>query len=93
VEVLLDTKAVRVEPGNNRCIRLAIRTPQQERTLSGSDLLAAAGRRPNPEAPNHAVAGFASDARGFIPVDERLVIRVPPAMEPIIPSRRGRDSR
>jgi pyruvate/2-oxoglutarate dehydrogenase complex dihydrolipoamide dehydrogenase (E3) component len=77
VEVLLNTEAVRVEPGGSGQIRLAVRTPEGERTLTGSHLLVAAGRQPNTERLNLAIAGIATDARGFIPVNERLETNVP----------------
>jgi pyruvate/2-oxoglutarate dehydrogenase complex dihydrolipoamide dehydrogenase (E3) component len=76
-DVLLDTEVVRVEPGSDGHIRLAIRTPEKERTLTGSHLLAATGRRPNTEALNLAAAGIATNAHGFIPVNERLETSVP----------------
>ena len=77
VDVLLNTEAVRVEPGGDGRIRLAVRTPEGERTLSGSHLLAATGRQPNTEALHLDAAGIATDARGFIPVNERLETNAP----------------
>jgi pyruvate/2-oxoglutarate dehydrogenase complex dihydrolipoamide dehydrogenase (E3) component len=77
VEVLLNTEALRVEPGGDGRIRLGVRTPDGERTLTGSHLLVAAGRLPNTERLNLAAAGIATDARGFIPVNERLETNVP----------------
>src|SRR5438876_693758 len=76
VEVLLNSEALRVEPDGGR-VRLSVRTPEGERTLGGSHLLVAAGRVPNTEGLNPAAAGIAADARGFIPVNDRLETNVP----------------
>lgn len=45
--------------------------------VAGSHLLAAVGRRPNTADLGLEHAGIATDARGFIPVDEELRTRVP----------------
>jgi pyruvate/2-oxoglutarate dehydrogenase complex dihydrolipoamide dehydrogenase (E3) component len=76
IEVLLRTEAVHVERGNDGAINLSVRTPEGEHMLTGSDLLAAAGRTPNTEALNPTATGLATDKQGFIPVDERLETRV-----------------
>src|SRR4051794_5928291 len=52
IEVLLETAALRVARGAGEAIELTVRTPVGERTLTGSHLLAAAGRGPNTEALN-----------------------------------------
>ena len=57
VEVLLDTEATRVEKGGGGEIHLTVRTPEGERTLTGSHLLAAVGRTPNTETLNLSSAG------------------------------------
>jgi pyruvate/2-oxoglutarate dehydrogenase complex dihydrolipoamide dehydrogenase (E3) component len=48
-----------------------------ERDIEGSHLLVAVGRRANTEELGLAHAGIATDARGFIPVDEELRTKVP----------------
>ncbi len=76
IEVLLDTAAMRVsgQPGS---VQLTVRSADgAERTLEGSDLLVATGRTPNTEALGLASAGIHSDARGFIPTDDRLQTNV-----------------
>jgi pyruvate/2-oxoglutarate dehydrogenase complex dihydrolipoamide dehydrogenase (E3) component len=56
---------------------LQLRGPTGERTVGGSHLLMAAGRVPNSDALNLAAAGVHVDARGFIPVNDRLETNVP----------------
>jgi len=77
IEVLLNSDGWRVEQGAGGQIRLAVRSPDGERTLSGSHLLLAAGRVPNTEALNLEAAGVETDERGFIQVNERLETSVP----------------
>jgi pyruvate/2-oxoglutarate dehydrogenase complex dihydrolipoamide dehydrogenase (E3) component len=81
IEVLLDTHAQGIEQAADGAakggIHLTVRTPDGERTLSGSHLLSAAGRVPDTDDLNPAAAGVQTDARGFIPVNERLETVVP----------------
>ncbi len=72
VEVLLDTEAVRAGRSGDGRIHLTVKTPEGERTLVGSHLLAAAGRVPNTDALNLAAAGIETDKNGFIKTSERL---------------------
>lgn len=72
ITVLLDTEAVRVERGGDGRIHLTVKTPEGERTLVGSHLLAAAGRVPNTDALNLAAAGIETDRNGFIKTNEGL---------------------
>jgi pyruvate/2-oxoglutarate dehydrogenase complex dihydrolipoamide dehydrogenase (E3) component len=76
LEVLLETKPVRVEPAANGAIQLTVQTPSGERTLTGSHLLIAAGRVPNTDWLNLDAAGIQTDKRGFIQVNERLQTNV-----------------
>jgi len=77
VEILLDTHASGVESGPNDEIRLAVQTPNGQRVLVGSHLLAAAGRVPDSDRLNVDAAGIEVDERGFIQVNERLETNVP----------------
>ncbi len=77
IEVLLETKPVRVEQTAQGTIHLTVQTPAGERTLSGSHLLAAAGRVPNSDWLNLDAAGIQTDKRGSIQVDERLETNIP----------------
>ncbi len=76
IEVLLETQAVRAEQADG-AIRLTVRTQTGERTLSGSHLLAAAGRVPNTDALNLSAAGVKTDKGGIVQVNERLETNVP----------------
>ena len=77
VEVLLDTRAVRVERSGDGTIRFVAHTPEGERTLIGSHLLVATGRTPNTEELNLTAAGVQIDKRGFVQANERLETNVP----------------
>jgi pyruvate/2-oxoglutarate dehydrogenase complex dihydrolipoamide dehydrogenase (E3) component len=72
IEVLLNTKPVRVDRTAGDQLRLAVQTEEGEDALTGSHLLMAAGRVPNSDRLNLEAAGIKTDRRGFIPVDERL---------------------
>jgi pyruvate/2-oxoglutarate dehydrogenase complex dihydrolipoamide dehydrogenase (E3) component len=77
IEILLKTAALRGGAGAAGGVELTVRTPDGERTLQGSHLLAAAGRVPNTDALNLAAAGVATDGKGYIQVNERLETNVP----------------
>ncbi|MGE0130459.1 MAG: mercuric reductase [Blastocatellales bacterium] len=76
VEVLLNTEAVRVEQSGDGPIHLTARTPEGERTITGSHLLTAAGRVPNTDALNLTASGVETDKNGFIKANERLETNV-----------------
>src|SRR5215471_5212483 len=75
IEVLLQTEATRVQ-GAAGGVVLQLRGPAGDRTVAGSHLLVAAGRVPNSDGLNLAAAGVRVDARGFIPVNDRLETNV-----------------
>lgn len=77
IDVLLETKPVRVEQSSQGTISLTVQTPTGENTLVGSHLLLAAGRAPNTDWLNLDAAGIEMDKRGFIKVSERLETNVP----------------
>jgi pyruvate/2-oxoglutarate dehydrogenase complex dihydrolipoamide dehydrogenase (E3) component len=76
ITILTSSAPTRVEPGGGG-LRLAVRTPDGDRQLEGTHLLAAIGRIPNTEALAPQAAGIRLDARGFIEVDEYLQTSVP----------------
>jgi pyruvate/2-oxoglutarate dehydrogenase complex dihydrolipoamide dehydrogenase (E3) component len=76
IDVLLNTRPVEVGRAGAG-IRLQVVTPEGPRTLEGSHLLVATGRVANVETLDLATAGVGQNARGFIPVNERLETNVP----------------
>lgn len=76
VTVLVESEAARVSQ-DGRGIHLTIRTAEGERTMTGSHLLVAAGRKPNTAALHLDAAGIKTDKRGYIEVDDRLQTNVP----------------
>jgi pyruvate/2-oxoglutarate dehydrogenase complex dihydrolipoamide dehydrogenase (E3) component len=77
IEVLLETQAQRAGQTEDGKIQLTLYTPEGERTLTGSHLLVATGRRPNTDKLNLAAAGVKTNERGFIEANERLETDVP----------------
>lgn len=76
IDVLLKSDAVRAFRRSDGKIRLSLRTPNGERTLVGSHLLAATGRMLNTDALDLAAAGVETDRRGYIKVNDRLETNV-----------------
>lgn len=76
IEILLQSTPVRATSTSDS-VTLRVRTPDGERDLTGSHVLAAAGRVPNTESLHLAAAGVATDERGYIRVNERLETNVP----------------
>jgi pyruvate/2-oxoglutarate dehydrogenase complex dihydrolipoamide dehydrogenase (E3) component len=77
IEVLLSAEALRVEGRSGQSFRLQVRTPQGERTVEGSDILAATGRTPNTAGIGLDVAGVQLEGRGYVQVNERLETSAP----------------
>ncbi len=77
IDVLLETTPVRAGKSAYGGVELVVRGPEGERAISGSHLLAAAGRTPNTDTLNPAAAGLEVDKHGFIQVNERLETNVP----------------
>ena len=75
IEVLLKTKAERAAKLGGQ-IQLTVRAGNEQQTLVGSHLLVATGRTPNTDTLNVGAAGIATDARGFIKVNEKLETNV-----------------
>ncbi|MBD2248710.1 mercuric reductase [Nostoc sp. FACHB-888] len=76
IEFLLKTKVSRVDHSGN-VTKLLIQVADREISLEGSHLLIAVGRAPTTDTLNLAAAGVATDARGFIPVNDRLETNIP----------------
>lgn len=77
IDVLLNTSAVRVARSENGAITLTVQTPDGERTINGSHVLVATGRKPNTEKLSLQAAGVETDDRGNILVNDRLQTNVP----------------
>ncbi|HMY72028.1 MAG TPA: FAD-dependent oxidoreductase, partial [Blastocatellia bacterium] len=77
IEVLLNSAAVNAARGADGKIQLTVKTSEGERMLTGSHLLAAAGRVSNTEALNLTAAGVEINKQGFINVNDRLETNVP----------------
>ena len=77
IEILLATEAVRVDGRSGEGVRLRVRTAAAERTIAGSDVLAATGRTPNVTGIGLEVTGVKLDGRGYIDVNDRLETTAP----------------
>jgi pyruvate/2-oxoglutarate dehydrogenase complex dihydrolipoamide dehydrogenase (E3) component len=76
IEILLETEVLGARSSASG-VELQLRGPSGERTVAGSHLLVAMGRVPNSEHLNLPAASVNVDARGFIPVDDRLQTNIP----------------
>jgi pyruvate/2-oxoglutarate dehydrogenase complex dihydrolipoamide dehydrogenase (E3) component len=77
IEVLLSAETLKVEGRSGLSVRLQVRTPQGERLIEGSDILAAAGRTPNTAGIGLDTAGVRLDGRGYVQVNDRLETSAP----------------
>jgi len=77
IEVLLESTTLGVERSGHGEIRLTVKTPLEERSVTGTHLLVATGRVPNTEGLNLEAAGVKTDDRGFVQVNERLETDTP----------------
>jgi pyruvate/2-oxoglutarate dehydrogenase complex dihydrolipoamide dehydrogenase (E3) component len=72
IDVIVMSETRSVEGMSGKSVRVAVRTPEGERTIEGSDLLVATGRVPNTAGIGLDKAGVELDERGFIRVNEYL---------------------
>jgi pyruvate/2-oxoglutarate dehydrogenase complex dihydrolipoamide dehydrogenase (E3) component len=77
LDVLLATSPRRHEKHGENGVKLTVSDAVGERTLAGSHLLAATGRRPNTDTLALELAGVDTDDRGQIRVDEKLQTTAP----------------
>jgi pyruvate/2-oxoglutarate dehydrogenase complex dihydrolipoamide dehydrogenase (E3) component len=77
IAVLLSAETLQVEGRSGEGVRLHVRTPQGERRIAGSDLLAATGRTPNTVGIGLDTAGVRRDGRGYVQVNDRLETSAP----------------
>ena len=77
IDVRLGADVRRVARGPRGAVRVTLGAGRGTRTLAGSHLLVAVGRRPNTETLGCEAAGIATDPRGYVMVNERLETSVP----------------
>jgi pyruvate/2-oxoglutarate dehydrogenase complex dihydrolipoamide dehydrogenase (E3) component len=75
IKILFNVKDERVKRVGKQIV-LTARTGKGARTVKGSHLLVATGRKPNTDALRPSVAGIAVDERGYIKANERLETNV-----------------
>jgi pyruvate/2-oxoglutarate dehydrogenase complex dihydrolipoamide dehydrogenase (E3) component len=77
VEVFLNAKPKRVSGKSGESVQIVIEQNGAEKTLQGSHLLVATGRKPNTEGIGLELAGVEVTDRGYIKVNERLQTTAP----------------
>ena len=77
IDLLLETAAGAVRPGSGGGVEVDVTTPEGPRTIAGSHLLVATGRRPNTDILDAYKAGIEVTEHGFITVNDRLETNVP----------------
>jgi pyruvate/2-oxoglutarate dehydrogenase complex dihydrolipoamide dehydrogenase (E3) component len=77
IEVLLDSSPEKAAPLPEGGFRLTLKTPQGPKEITGSHVLAAAGRVPNTEGLGLSEAGVAVDRGGFVKANNRLETSAP----------------
>src|SRR6202161_1455748 len=77
VEIFLNAKTKRVTGKSSDAVQVVIEQNGVEKTLEGSHLLVATGRKPNTEGIGLELAGVEVTERGYIKVNERLQTTAP----------------
>ncbi len=77
IEVLFNIEVVEVEGLSGQQVKLRVRDSEGERTLEGSDILAATGRVPNTQGLGLEKAGVELEERGYMRVNDRLQTTAP----------------
>jgi len=77
IAVLHSAEVLQVEGRSGESVRLKVWTPQGERLLEGSDILAATGRTPDTAGIGLDIAGVRLDGRGYVQVNDRLETSAP----------------
>src|SRR3989441_11789111 len=77
VDVRLNLEVAQVEGASGGSVRVTLATSVGTSLLEGSDILVATGRIPNTENVGLDKTGVATDARGYIQVNERLETTAP----------------
>ncbi|MBV8813906.1 MAG: FAD-dependent oxidoreductase [Verrucomicrobia bacterium] len=77
IDLVLKTRVKRVSGKSGQSVSIVVEQNGQERTLTGSHLLVAAGRIPNTEDIGLDLAGVELTDRGYVKVNERLETTAP----------------
>ncbi len=77
VEIILNAKVTRVSGESGDAVQVVIEKNGAEKTLKGSHLLVATGRKPNTEGIGLDLAGIELTERGYVKVNERLQTTAP----------------
>jgi pyruvate/2-oxoglutarate dehydrogenase complex dihydrolipoamide dehydrogenase (E3) component len=77
MEIIVGAQILAVTGRSGEGVGVALRAAAGERTIEGSDILAAAGRVPNTSGAGLDAIGVELDGRGFIRVNERLETSAP----------------
>ena len=72
IEVMLGTSVRQVEGKSGERVRVQVDVGNSSRTIEGTDILVATGRRANTDGIGLEVTGVQLDAHGFVKVNERL---------------------
>jgi pyruvate/2-oxoglutarate dehydrogenase complex dihydrolipoamide dehydrogenase (E3) component len=77
IQFIVAAEILHVRGRSGEEVAISVRTASGERTIEGSDILAATGRIPNTDRFGLDVAGVERDDRGYIRVNERLETSAP----------------
>src|SRR5262245_55148069 len=77
IDILVAADVLHVDGRSGEGVLLRVRAAGGERTITGSDVLVAAGRTPNTAGIGLDVAGVELDARGYVKVNDRLETTAP----------------
>jgi len=77
IDTVLNASVLRVSGKSGDSVTVVVKQDGKEKTLTGTHLLVAAGRRPNTENIGLELAGVELDNRGYIKANERLETAAP----------------
>ena len=77
IEILLSSEVLNVSGTSGDVVKLTVETSTGTRSVSGTHILVAAGRRPNTDGIGLELAGVELEANGYIRVDEHLATTAP----------------
>ena len=72
IDVVASTEIISVQGHSGASVNLVVRTPIDDKTIRGSDILVATGRTPNTAGIGLETAGIELDLRGYVKVNDRL---------------------